>query len=345
MRGTAEPEFASIADRNSVVVDESDTIIICDGSNSGETFTRFRGVLSSTMGKLVKKREVDDSYLRLFVYSQVDILKNGKVGAAIPHLNQDAMAELPIPLPALSQQHRIVAILDEAFAGIATAKANVEKGLIHAHELFDSRLASIFHGDSGRWPRKSLREVSKEFGRGKSKHRPRNDPALYGGDYPFIQTGDVRNANHLITEYTQTYNGAGLAQSKLWPAGTLCITIAANIAETGILGFDACFPDSVIGVVADPKQTTNAYLEYLLRSVKADLQAKGKGSAQNNINLATFENERYPFPSLREQVRIVEELDALRHAGDGLESLCTRKLAALDELKQSILQQAFSGQF
>ena len=86
-----------------------------------------------------------------------------------------------------------------------------------------------------------------ELGRGKSKHRPRNDPRLLGGKYPFIQTGDVRRADTWLREFTATYSDVGLAQSKLWPAGTLCITIAANIAETAILTFDACFPDSVVG--------------------------------------------------------------------------------------------------
>jgi type I restriction enzyme S subunit len=132
---------------------------------------------------------------------------------------------------------------------------------------------------------------------------------LYDGPYPFIQTGDVRNSNHLITDYSQTYNTKGLAQSKLWPRGTICITIAANIAETGILDFDACFPDSVIGMVVNPKKTSQYFVEYLLQSLKANLAAKGRGSAQANINLATFENERFPFPPLKEQERIASVLD------------------------------------
>lgn len=183
-----------------------------------------------------------------------------------------------------------------------------------------------------------------EFGRGKSKHRPRNDPKLYGGPYPFIQTGDVRSSDHLITDYTQTYSEAGLAQSKLWPRGTLCITIAANIAETGVLNFDACFPDSVIGVVVDDAQTTSKYLEYMLHTVKADLKAKGKGSAQDNINLGTFENERFPFPDLLTQKRVVGLLDDLSAEVQRLEDVYERKLSALDELKKSLLHQAFTGQ-
>ena len=87
-----------------------------------------------------------------------------------------------------------------------------------------------------------------ELSRGKSKHRPRNDATLYkDGKYPLVQTGDVARAGTFITTYTALYNDVGLAQSRMWEKGTLCITIAANIADTGILSFDACFPDSVVG--------------------------------------------------------------------------------------------------
>jgi type I restriction enzyme S subunit len=191
---------------------------------------------------------------------------------------------------------------------------------------------------------KRLSEVSNEFGRGKSKHRPRNDPKLYGGEYPFIQTGDIRNSAHLISSYTQTYNKVGLSQSKLWPAGTVCITIAANIAETGILTFDACFPDSVIGVVTNKSIANNKFLEYQLESFKTRLQALGKGSAQDNINMGTFENQLFSFPSLETQIKIVSTLDALREETQRLESIYRQKLAALEALKKSLLHEAFRGQ-
>lgn len=117
----------------------------------------------------------------------------------------------------------------------------------------------------------------------------------------------------------------------------------ANIAETAILDFDACFPDSVIGVVANPKEADVGFIEYLLQSFKVLLQAKGKGSAQANINVGTFENERFPFPPVAEQKRIVAKLDSLREETQRLESIYQRKLSALDALKKSLLHQAFSG--
>jgi type I restriction enzyme S subunit len=259
-------------------------------------------------------------------------------------LNMPLIRNIEIPVPPLAEQQRIVAILGEAFAGLATAAANAEKNLKSARHLFDSYLNSIFTRRNNEWAEKSLRDVSVEFGRGKSKHRPRNDPALYGGKYPFIQTGDIRAAGGVVVEYAQTYNERGLAQSKLWPKGTICITIAANIAETGILGFDACFPDSVIGMVVDPAQTNNKFVEYLLRFFKAVLQAEGKGSAQDNINLATFENRKFPFPSIKIQNGLARSLDTIAEEVRRFESSYEARLQLISELKQSILQKAFSGE-
>jgi len=241
-------------------------------------------------------------------------------------------------------QKRIIDILDKAFADIEQAQAKTEQNLKNARELFESYLQQVFSQRGEGWVELGLKDVSLEFGRGKSKHRPRNDDSLYNGDYPFIQTGDVRNCEHVITNYSKTYNEKGLAQSKLWPKGTICITIAANIAETGILDFDGCFPDSVIGVVVDSEITTIRYVEYLLQSFKTILKAKGQGSAQDNINMGTFEKMVFPFPSIDKQDEIVNSLDGLMNSVQELERIYTNKLNSIDELKKSILQRAFSGE-
>jgi type I restriction enzyme S subunit len=280
-----------------------------------------------------------------FLYYLLMTLELTKLAKGVkPGINRNDVYSKVARVPPLPEQHRIVAILDEAFEGIATAKANAEKNLQNARAIFESQLQFVFTERAKTWKRKTLEEIATTFGRGKSKHRPRNAPHLYGGDYPFVQTGDIRNADHIITEYSQTYSEAGLAQSKLWPKGTICITIAANIAETAILGFDACFPDSVIGVVANPKDADVGFIEYLLQSFKGRIQAMGKGSAQANINMGTFENERFPFPSVTEQQSIVTELDGLNRTTQRLTAIYTRKLAALEDLKKSLLHRAFAGE-
>lgn len=265
-------------------------------------------------------------------------------GTTMIHVTKGSMEDRELCLPPLSEQKRIVAILDEAFGAIARAKENAARNLANARELFDSYLNRVFTEKGEGWEEKKLSEIAKTFGRGKSRHRPRNDKSLYGGEYPFIQTGEIRNANHYITKFTQTYNEKGLAQSKLWPVGTLCITIAANIAETAILTFDACIPDSVIGLVCDPEKANVDFVEYLLQNFKSGLQAEGKGSAQDNINMGTFERMLFPFPSVSEQEKIVCELNAIAESCNNLSPIYQQKLTALDELKQSLLQKAFTGQ-
>ena len=305
----------------------------------------FTGHCSTEIFPIKPKNDVLRKFLFYWLTREqtVQAVDATSTGTRMPRANMGAVLEFELMVPSLKEQQCIVAILDEAFAGIAKARVNAEQSLRNARELFESHLQTVFtrHGEG--WVGRTLREIAVDFGRGKSKHRPRNDLKLYGGPYPFIQTGDVRGSRHLITDYSQTYSEAGLTQSKLWPKGTLCITIAANIAETGILDFDACFPDSVIGVVVNTKLTSTKFLEYLLQSFKAVLQAQGKGSAQANINLATFENQRFPFPSLPMQKSIVAKLDALAAETHRLESIYQQKLAALDELKQSLLDRAFSG--
>lgn len=147
--------------------------------------------------------------------------------------------------------------------------------------------------------------------RGKSKHRPRDAAHLYGGEYPFVQTGNVKASNHRLNNHTQSYTEAGLAQSKLWPKDTMCITIAANIAETAILEYPACFPDSIIGFIANQEKSDIDFVEYLMQYFKKQIQSHSIGSVQDNINLATFQRVEFLVPPLPEQRAIANILSAL----------------------------------
>lgn len=160
------------------------------------------------------------------------------------------------------------------------------------------------------WRMVTLKELG-EVNRGRSRHRPRWDPTLYGGKYPFIQTGDVKSSGGRITNYAQTYNDEGLSQSRLWPNETLCITIAANIAETGILTFPACFPDSIIGFIADKTKCNVYFVEYIFRHLRNKIQHEASGTVQDNINLDTIDRLEFPIPTLPEQNVIVNTLKKL----------------------------------
>jgi type I restriction enzyme S subunit len=145
--------------------------------------------------------------------------------------------------------------------------------------------------------------------RGRSKHRPRNAPHLYGGPYPFVQTGDIRHADTFLSDVVATYSEAGLAQSRLWPVGTMCITIAANIGKTAILSMEACFPDSVVGFLADSDDVLIRYVEYFMRSAQQKLEDEAPATAQKNINLEILEKVAIPVPPTLEQHQIVKMLE------------------------------------
>tara|TARA_R110002124_G_scaffold91297_8_gene232542 strand:+ start:3034 stop:4518 length:1485 start_codon:yes stop_codon:yes gene_type:complete len=183
-----------------------------------------------------------------------------------------------------------------------------------------------------------------ELGRGKSKHRPRNDPRLFGGRYPFLQTGEVKAANRVVDSYSETYSDFGLEQSRLWSKGTLCITIAANIAETAFLGFDACFPDSVVGFTSLENIVLPEYIELFIKAVRVRIEAYAPATAQKNINLSTLENLVVPLCSLEEQRQLIGQLEAQFSAINENESEITAALLRSETLRQSILKKAFSGQ-
>ena len=182
-----------------------------------------------------------------------------------------------------------------------------------------------------KWEYKTLDELG-EVSRGRSKHRPRNDPALFGGKYPFVQTADVKNANLYLTQYTDTYNEKGLEQSKLWHPGTLCITIAANIADTAILGIDACFPDSVMGFIPYEGVSNVKYVKYAFDMLQRDFKQISQGTAQDNLSWQKLSTIRFPAPPIEIQDRIVN----IASAYDDLIENNQKQIKLLEEAAQRL---------
>jgi len=180
--------------------------------------------------------------------------------------------------------------------------------------------------------------------RGRSRHRPRNAPHLYGGRYPFVQTGDIAQSHGRITHHRQTYNDEGLAQSRLWLVGTVCITIAANIADSALLTYPACFPDSVVGLVTDAELCLPEYAEFFIRTAREDLSQFAPATAQKNINIAILEEVAVPLPPLVEQREIVRRVDALFALADKIEARVSAATARVEKITQAILAKAFRGE-
>ena len=173
--------------------------------------------------------------------------------------------------------------------------------------------------------------------RGRSKHRPRNDKALFSGKYPFVQTADVKAAELYLTDYTETYNEKGLEQSKLWKAGTLCITIAANIADTAILGIDACFPDSVMGFVPFEGISNVKFVKYAFDILQRDCQKISQGTAQDNLSWKKLSTIKFPAPPIEIQDKIVGILSVY----DDLIANNKKQIKLLEEAAQRLYKEWF----
>ena len=337
------------SDISSFRVATKNSILICaEGGSAGRKIgiTNQDVCLVNKLFALSIKENIDPKYV-FFFYQSDSFQKDfkSKLTGLIGGVSKSKFKDIQIPLPPLPDQKAIVKILDEAFAKINQAKANIEKNIENAKELFQSKLNEILNCDKSDYDLKTLSDISIEFGRGKSKHRPRGDESLYGGDFPLIQTGDIGNSNHLINNYSKTYNKKGIDQSKLWKEGTVCIAIVgANVGESGILNFDSCFPDSVIGIAVDKSQANNEYVEYLIQSIKGQLKEMGKGTARDNINMGTFKGLKLPFPPIDKQKVIIENLNDLSERCFSMEKIFKKKLNNIEELKKSLLQKAFSGE-
>ena len=231
----------------------------------------------------------------------------------------ETLKDLPILLPPLPEQRAIAAVLDsiddaiERTDAVITATEQLRDSLLH--ELL-TRGVPGWHTEwkdlpglgtiPADWEVVRLEEVAK-VERGKFAHRPRNEPRFYGGDVPFIQTGDVVRADGRIKEHSQTLNQLGMSISRLFPAGTIVLTIAANIGETAIAEYPVAFPDSLVGVI--PRRINTNFLEYFLRTQKSRLNHFAPESAQKNINLDDLRPLLTPLPSSQEQHSIASCID------------------------------------
>ena len=173
--------------------------------------------------------------------------------------------------------------------------------------------------------------------RGRSRHRPRNDARLFGGKYPFIQTGDIGAAGLYVTKYSQTYNEEGLSQSKLWDKDTLCITIAANIADTALLAFPACFPDSVMGFIPFENIANVKFVKYCFDILQKDCQQISQGTAQDNLSWKKLSTILFPCPPIEVQNKIATVLSRY----DSLIENYQKQIKLLEEAAQRLYKEWF----
>ena len=285
----------AIADSAVSIVDPGTVLLVSRVGLGKVAIADTRLAINQDIKGLTPDDTISPDFLFWFLLSQASRIESMGAGATVKGVTLNDIKRIPIPVPSLPEQRRIVDLLSRA-EGIVRLRREAEK---KAAELIPALFLDMF-GDPATNPKGWPVEIFDEIGvldRGRSRHRPRDAKELYGGPYPFIQTGDVANSRGRIVNFTTTYSEAGLAQSKLWKRGTLCITIAANIAKTGVLEFDACFPDSVVGFLPSGRART-AYVQAWLGFLQPTLEANAPQAAQKNINLEILRNLPIPVPPL-----------------------------------------------
>lgn len=320
------------------VIRKSDILIGMDGEFNCARWNSDDALLNQRVCRIaVSCESLDEGFLFRFLPRALKAIEDATPFVTVKHLSAKQIREIQIPLPPLPEQQRIAAVLDKT----EELRAKRRAALALLNSLGQAIFMEMF-GDPvtnpKEWPVAKLGDVG-TLDRGVSKHRPRNASELIGGPYPLVQTGEVANCDGFIRNYNSTYSEAGLRQSKMWPVGTLCITIAANIAKTGILTFNACFPDSVVGFSADDPATVE-FVRIWLSFLQKTLEDSAPESAQKNINLAILRNLDIPLPPLNLQQEFARRITAV----ENLKTAHRTALAELDALFASLQHRAFRGE-
>ncbi len=297
---------------------------------------------------------ISEYFYFFFKYRWFDYNKDKMYGTAIPYIRLRNLQRFPMAVAPLPEQRRIVALIEKLFAKLDEAREKAQAVL----DGFELRRSAVLHkAFSGeltkRWRTKNNKSFADwkqiRFGelgsleRGRSRHRPRNDPKLFGGKYPFIQTGDVARSGMYVVEHSQTLNEAGMEQSRIFPKGTLCITIAANIGDVSILTYDCCFPDSVVGFIPNTL-TSSEFIYYMMSTIQHKLEADAPATAQKNINLKILNGIIIKLPSLDEQNEIIDILERVFEKEQETRDIAETVINQIDIMKKSILSKAFHGE-
>ena len=301
--------------RDNQIIKKGD-IIVCTSSGSKDLVgkaAQAKQDLKMSFGafcKGIRPKNIFPEYLGNYFKSPIyrKTISKLSAGANINNIKSEHLDNLEIPLPAMEEQKKIAARLDAVSDLLAKQKQLLAEQDTLIQSLFYDMFGDPIKNNKG-WKIEKFKKLG-TLERGKSQHRPRNAPELLGGSYPLIQTGDIAQAGLYLDSFSQTYSELGLKQSRLWKKGTLCITIAANIAKTSILNFDACFPDSVVGFVNNTSCNI-MFIQIWMSFLQKILENNAPQAAQKNINLEILGNLDVILPPFELQEKfaaIVEQI-------------------------------------
>lgn len=305
---SSENYISEFARTQSRVLPIGSVLVTCIGIIGKIAILKREAATNQQINSVIPYENINSKFLAYTLLSSKNQLNHIANAPVVPIINKTQFSNLSIPVPPLSIQEQIVKELDILNDIIAKKKEQLAELDTLAQAIFHDMFGDPVDNEKG-WEEEGLGKLG-TLERGKSKHRPRNASELLGGKYPLVQTGEVAISDLYIKEYSQTYSDFGLKQSKLWETGTLCITIAANIAKTSILSFEACFPDSVVGFIANEK-TNVIFIHYWFSFFQKILEEQAPEVAQKNINLKILNELKVILPPLPLQDQFAEQIEAI----------------------------------
>lgn len=344
--GPTHPVISKWTEYPKVTAKSGDILITVKGSGVGKiNLLDQDNIAISRQLMAIRVIDLDPSFILAFLESKFDLFQSLSTGAAIPGISRDQILGLEIFVPPLPEQHRIVAILDKAFDGIATARAHAEKNLQNARALFESHLDSVFTEQGDGWVETTIgTEIKFIDYRGKTPVKTESGVRLITAKN--VKMGYLQETpmEFMAADSYSKWMTRGIPKK-----GDVLFTTEAPLANVAQLDTDekVAFAQRIIIMQPNATKLDSTFLKYLLLSppVQQRIRDKGTGATVQGIKASLLKQIEISFPqALTAQKQIVGTLDALREETQRLESLYQRKLAALDELKQSLLHQAFSGQ-
>jgi type I restriction enzyme, S subunit len=289
---------------------------------------------------LIPRKQLQHKFLYYYLTSIVDLLNSLGSGATFKELSGGKLREVPVPIAPYKEQERIVAILDEAFDSITTAKANADKNLQNANALFESYLQSVFSQAEKKWEKGNLGEIAEVQSGGTPSVSQKE---YWSGGIPWYSSGELNETYTVDPERYISKAGLENSNAKLFPKGSLLIGMYDTAAlKMSILDRGAAFNQAIAGV----KPNERVEIEFVLHAINArkpSLLLERRGVRQKNLSLGKIKGIEIPLPRIAEQRALVAGIRGVVAETQRLESACRQKLTALEDLRNSLLHRAFSG--
>jgi len=276
-----------------------------------------------------------------FLYQLLTHVELPKRGAAQPFISKGDIQSFQVPVPPLAEQQRIVGLLDEAFEGLATAKANAEKNLQNARALFESHLQSVFTQSGPGWVEKTLGDV---FTTATGTTPPKNNADFYGDFMPLVKPPEL--CDEAFDSAPDGLSEAGAAVARTLPAKSILVSCIGNLGKIGLNTVPVAFNQQINAILPDESQAIPEFMFFqsLSPAFKSQLESLASGTTVPIVNKSKFNSVSVLLPSLPIQKSVVAQLSDLREETQRLARIYEQKLAALEALKKSLLHQAFTGE-